>query len=69
MVALLPLLGELFRPALGCLGMTKARVCFKRERSCIRAEISGRSRFLLFSRRVLMSMEGPKSISGYCFLI
>lgn len=58
----------------GCLGITKARVCFSSDRSCMRAEISGKSRFLLFSRSVLMSIEVfvfavLKSNSGYCFLI
>lgn len=41
----------------GCFGMTKARVCFSSERSCMRAEMRGRSRCLLFSRSVLMSIE------------
>lgn len=61
-------------PILGCLGITKARVCLSSDRSCISAEINGRSRFLLFSRSVLMSMEVfvlsvLKSKSGYCFRI
>lgn len=76
----LPLAGLLLLPVfvvpiLGCLGITKARVCLSSERSCMRAEISGRSRFLLFSRRVLISMEVLlvcsvlKSKSGYCLRI
>lgn len=61
-------------PILGCLGITKARVCLSSDLSCISADINGRSRFLLFSRRVLMSMEVfvlsvLKSKSGYCFRI
>lgn len=59
-------------PILGCLGITKARVCLSSDRSCISAEINGRSRFLLFSRSVLISMEVfnvLKSKSGYCFRI
>lgn len=39
-----------------CLGMTKAFVCFSKERSLQSAEMSGRSRFLLFSRRIVMSI-------------
>lgn len=40
----------------GCFGMTKAFVCFSKERSLQSAEISGKSRFLLFSRKMVMSM-------------
>lgn len=36
--------------------MTKAFVCFSKERSLQSAEINGRSKFLLFSRKIVMSM-------------
>jgi hypothetical protein len=38
-----------------CFGITNAFVCFSKERSLHSAEMSGRSRFLLFSRKILMS--------------
>lgn len=41
---------------LGCLGMTNAFVCLSKERSLQRAEMSGKSRFLLFSRKIVMSI-------------
>ena len=47
-------------PFSGCRGITNALVCFKRLRSLQRAEIKGRSRFLLFSLNELMS----KGVSG-----
>lgn len=40
----------------GCFGMTNAFVCFSKERSLQSAEISGKSKFLLFSRKIVMSM-------------
>lgn len=40
----------------GCLGMTKAFVCFSKERSLQSADMSGKSKFLLFSRKMLMSI-------------
>lgn len=50
----------------GCFGMTKAFVCLSSDRSLQRAEISGKSRCLLFSRSVLISMEegGGTSAEG-----
>lgn len=41
----------------GCLGMTNALVCLSSDRSLHRADISGKSRCLLFSRNVLISMD------------
>lgn len=41
---------------LGCLGITKAFVCFSKERSLQSAEMRGKSKFLLFSRSVDMSI-------------
>lgn len=38
------------------LGMTKAFVCLSKERSLQSADMSGKSKFLLFSRRMLMSI-------------
>ena len=40
----------------GCFGMTNAFVCFSKERSLQSAEISGKSKFLLFSRKIVMSI-------------
>lgn len=40
---------------LGCFGSTKAFVCFNRDLSLHKADINGRSRLRLFSRRVRMS--------------
>lgn len=40
----------------GFLGITNAFVCFSKERSLQRADISGKSKFLLFSRSTLMSI-------------
>lgn len=36
--------------------MTKAFVCFSKERSLQSADINGRSKFLLFSRRIVISI-------------
>lgn len=40
----------------GCLGITNALVCLSSDRSLHRADINGRSMFLLFSRRMFMSI-------------
>lgn len=40
----------------GCFGMTNAFVCFSKERSLQSAEMSGKSKFLLFSLRMQMSI-------------
>lgn len=40
----------------GCFGMTNAFVCFSNDLSLHSADINGRSMFLLFSRKILMSI-------------
>lgn len=47
-------------------GITKAFVCFNKERSLHKAEMRGKSRCLLFSRRILMSICCCCKLMGVC---
>lgn len=55
--------------SLACLGKTKAFVCLSKYLSLHKADINGKSRFRLFSRRVLMSNIPSSLLSSRLSLV